>query len=144
MTPSSLSALREWAELHEPKGLVQARQVLELLEAYERSQIISEARLRDWGKLESASRWQPIATAPKDGTDVLVWKDMASVPVVHIAFYRGRKEWEESGQHTGFCDTLEEWEGWWSYTENSVSQSKLEDYAAPTHWMPYHPPGEGA
>ena len=76
--------------------------------------------------------WQPIETAPKDGTEILVYKDMATVPVIHIAWYRNKEEWEASGQYCGGWDTLEEWEGWWSYTEGSVSQSKIE----PTHWMP--------
>lgn len=80
--------------------------------------------------------WQPIETAPKDGTDVLIWKDMGDTPVVHIAWYRSKEEWEDSGKYCGFCETIEEWEGWWSYTENSVSQSKLDGHHAPTHWMP--------
>ncbi len=84
--------------------------------------------------------WQPIETAPKDGTEILVYKDVATVPVVHIAWYRSQQEWEESGKYCDFCETLKEWEGWWSYTENSVSQSKLEDFKYPSHWMPFELP----
>lgn len=80
--------------------------------------------------------WQPIKTAPKDGTDILVYKDIATVPVVHIAWYRSEEEWNESGQFCGGWDSLEEWQGWWSYTRNSVTQEKLDGYAEPTHWMP--------
>lgn len=80
--------------------------------------------------------WMPIETAPRDGTEVLVLLDCASVAVVHIAFYRSRKEWEESGQYCGGWDSLEEWEGWWSYTRSSVSQEKLEGDRLPTHWHP--------
>jgi hypothetical protein len=80
--------------------------------------------------------WRPIATAPKDGTEVLVLLECAGVAVVHIAWYRSREEWESSGQYCGGWDTLEEWEGWWSYTRNSVGQDKLEGYATPTHWHP--------
>jgi hypothetical protein len=85
---------------------------------------------------EGLGAWQPIETAPRDGTEVLVLLDCASVAVVHIAWYRSREEWEESGQFCGGWDSLEEWEGWWSYTRNSVSQEKLEGFGAPTHWLP--------
>lgn len=81
-------------------------------------------------------KWQPISTAPKDGTEVLVYLEVAEVPVVHLAWYNSREEWDYSGQYCGGWDSLEDWEGWWSYTEGSVGQSKLEGYKAPTHWMP--------
>ncbi len=80
--------------------------------------------------------WQPIDTAPKDGTDVLVYHDSATVPIVHIAFYRSEDEWKRSGEFCGGWDSLEDWEGWWSYTLHSVTQEKLVGHRAPTHWMP--------
>lgn len=89
--------------------------------------------------------WKPIDTAPKDGTDVLVFFDCATVPVVHIAWYRSREEWESSGKFCGGWGSLEEWEGWWSYTRNSVSQEKLDGNSEPTHWMPLPPePSSGS
>jgi hypothetical protein len=84
--------------------------------------------------------WKPIEKAPKDGTPVLVYIDIATVDIVHIAFYRGPEEWEASGQHCGGWDCLEDWLGWWSYTENSVGQSRLDGYHTPTHWAEYNPP----
>ena len=88
--------------------------------------------------------WHAIETAPKDGTHVLVLLDCASVAVVHIAFYRGPTEWEESGKYCGGWDDLEDWQGWWSYTRGSVSQEKLDDYRSPTHWMPLPPVPDNA
>lgn len=85
---------------------------------------------------EGLGAWLPIATAPRDGSEVLVLLDCAGVAVVHIAWWRSREEWESSGQYCGGWGRLEEWEGWWSYTRNSVSQEKLEGHAAPTHWHP--------
>lgn len=83
--------------------------------------------------------WQPIETAPMDGTDVLVLFNIASVWVAHIAFYRGEAEWQESGQYC-WDAPLEDWLGWWSYTRGSVSQEKLDEYRTPTHWMPLPDP----
>ena len=76
-----------------------------------------------------ANEWQPIETAPKDGTEVLVYTDVATVPVVHIA------RWEDG--RDGYPDSFEQ--GWWSYTEHSVTQTLLEDWKQPTHWMPLPP-----
>jgi hypothetical protein len=87
--------------------------------------------------------WQPIESAPKDGTDVLVLLDCASVPVVHLAWWRSREEWELSGQYCGGWDSAAEWEGWWSYTQNSTTQEKLDGYRLPTHWMPMPTPPPG-
>ena len=81
------------------------------------------------------NNWQPIDTAPKDGTEVLVFRmDCGCTPIIHIAFYKSEKEWEQG--EGCYDETKEEFIGWWSYTENSVSFSKLEDYTMPTHWMP--------
>lgn len=80
--------------------------------------------------------WQPIETAPKDGTNVIVMYDFAGVKIAHIAFYRGEQEWRESGRHTGSFSSLREWLGWWSHIENSITQQKLDGLQTPTHWIP--------
>ena len=85
-------------------------------------------------------KWLPIETAPKDGTDVLVLLDSSGEPVVHIAWWRSREEWESNGRYCSGWDSVEEWEGWWSYTRTSVTQEKLDGYRLPTHWMPMPTP----
>lgn len=84
--------------------------------------------------------WQQIDTAPKDGTCILVLCNCAGQDIVHIAWYNSKEEWEECGKYIHEDESLEEWEGWWSYTENSVSQSKLDGCLCPKYWMPYVSP----
>lgn len=81
--------------------------------------------------------WQPIETAPKDGTEVLVFVDCATVPIIRLASWDDGEEWEEYG-----ATSREDATGWWSY-ENSVSAEKLEGAVEPTHWMPAPEPPEG-
>lgn len=81
--------------------------------------------------------WQPIETAPKDGSDVLVYIDVATVGVVHVAWWENDEidQWEEQG-----FDSKDEAIGWWSYTLGSVGQEKLDGYRSPSHWASYSPP----
>ncbi len=68
------------------------------------------------------SEWQPIETAPKDGTDVLIgWFELPGQKSMTIVFWHSfRKAW---------CNT------WTLFSANAVSQ--------PTHWMPLpEPPQE--
>lgn len=87
------------------------------------------------------NEWQPIETAPKDGTTILVFFEVATVEVVHLAWFNSEEEWERSGQFCA-CDGEKkvDYVGWWSYVRNSVSQEKLDEWRTPTHWMPYKGP----
>ena len=80
-------------------------------------------------------KWERIETAPRDGTDILVCFDCASVLVAHIAWWRSK---EDSPEFT------DEDVGWWSYTRGSVTQEMLDGYRTPTHWMPLPDPPEAA
>lgn len=62
--------------------------------------------------------WQPIETAPKDGTQILgytVWPALTAVRWAQESFYYGRPGWEDEFSNV-------EWQ--------------------PTHWMPLPPPPE--
>jgi hypothetical protein len=81
------------------------------------------------------TKWQPIETAPKDETEVLVFRmDCGCTPIVHVAFYRSEEQWDNCPP--GGWASKEEYVGWWSYVRNSISQEKLDDCYTPTHWMP--------
>lgn len=74
--------------------------------------------------------WQPIETAPMDGTEILLYKDIAPVSIVRNGRWVKKYDWSNQD---------EEMEGWWCYT-NSVSQEMLDGVYSPTHWMPFRRP----
>ena len=67
--------------------------------------------------------WQPIETAPKDGTEVLVMYVHIDTQIVHNGFYMHD---EDDPKETG----------WWSYYQSECSRIKLDEWMTPTHWMP--------
>lgn len=79
--------------------------------------------------------WQLIESAPKDGRNIIVGCDIASVWIVRAAFW--------SDDDTRSKDEEPPEPGWWSY-KNSVTQELLEGIYEPTHWiaMPYPPNGD--
>lgn len=89
------------------------------------------ARVRELEKRQ----WQPIETAPKDGTEVEVLFDSADVEIVRLC------RWND-----GEDETLDEcWRGpkntgWWSY-KHSVTQELLSGRSMmATHWKPFVKP----
>jgi hypothetical protein len=73
--------------------------------------------------------WNPIETAPKDGSEILVLFDSATVEVVRLCWWNdGSAE-----QNRGIADP--EAIGWWSY-RHSVTQEQLTWLKNPIAWMP--------
>ena len=90
--------------------------------AYEREAVeIKIATALREAKSQALTDWQPIETAPKDGTEVLLWTD--EYPRVVSASYR------EFG----------EWEGW-TFTDEALADIQPEGPREPSHWMPLPPP----
>ena len=76
---------------------------------------------------ETPTGWQPIETAPQDGTQVLLWDDHRKVAI------SGR--WERYGGSHDVDGYECSWEGW-----NSDVGIPWGDGEEPLHWMPLHPP----
>ena len=106
-----------------------------LIKRIKENPTIIKPRLGKKGEeMENESKWQPIETAPKDGTRILLygsyqWED-----------YEDRKE---SGIIVGYfrlCDWNDDDNGSWV----AVNANPYTDYVQPTHWMPLpnHPKGE--
>jgi len=130
----------------------------EALRGYDQSaRYRTEAGFVRWGLVEkdiiaaigeaaappTAIDWQPIETAPKDGTVVLVYLETGGVPVVHRAWHDSPQEWEKLAENGLVLDSREEWVGWWSYTCGSVTQARLAGWQTPSHWAPWNGPQEG-
>ena len=83
------------------------------------------------------NEWQDISTAPRDGTEVLVWRDHMGIL---LARFTSAAEFLTDAE-------LEEWEGDTAHQEDwfaadFVSGCRLEADCSPTHWQPLPPPPE--
>lgn len=75
------------------------------------------------------SDWRPIETAPKDGTNILVWAEGYDWPEsVRYEFFDAR-EAKEVGQP-----------GYWRYSEDLLSDYFVMEFGNFTHWAPINPP----
>lgn len=67
--------------------------------------------------------WQPIETAPKDGTYVLLYFPHRNLVIGGLWEYQGEGDWEMG---------IEDWQDW--CTDDDVVIQEDPSYA-PTHWM---------
>ncbi len=74
--------------------------------------------------------WQPIETAPKDGTHILA---------------HGTYQWEDYVHNQKSGSVVVAWydaEGWGVSCWVLVNSNPYQDRCQPTHWMPLPPPPE--
>jgi hypothetical protein len=81
-----------------------------------------------------AMNWQPIATAPRDGTDIIVMYHHNETQIVHAAFWLDLQDMDSEET---------EQVGWWSYDKSEAARVMLTGFLTPTHWMPLPEPPEG-
>lgn len=75
--------------------------------------------------------WQPIETAPKNGTKVLIVNDDGAMAVAHyIEQWNERSEFVRKAKDGDVFRTVREEIGYWD-TDTAY---------CPTHWMPLPPP----
>lgn len=92
------------------------------LDCMTRLKVIQEERTSHWRSI-AEDKWQPIETAPHDGTIVLGVTIQAQRPTACITWFTGY-QWLSTGKPDKF---VVQPHGWW-----------------PTHWMPLPPPPEPA
>lgn len=86
---------------------------------------------------QQAHQWQPIETAPKDGTEIIGWrKDCGPILVrwTSCDAFCTEAELEELNEEEAFTQD-------WFYAD-FVAGGRLEGSEVPTHWMPL--PGDPA
>ena len=90
------------------------------------------AAYAEWQETRTAVlTWQPIETAPKDGTEILAWRKDCGVLVVRWDCpedFLSETELQELGKESA--------EAYSWFCADFVTGARLEGSEVPTHWMP--------
>lgn len=79
--------------------------------------------------------WQPIETAPRDGTPILIWQPDAD------AYFGPRNSWRNKhADPMQYFDDARWAIGYWRPWPNGGWGNRNATVVNPTHWMPLPPP----
>ena len=116
-----------------PQDSAEALEALNRLDLYTGKDNKCEEWLNAYETIRAAlqaSAWQPIETAPRDGTDVQLWSKRALCPV--YGHYNSAEYFEKEYGDKNYME-----EGWY-YSFKYPFDEVLPEYTLenPTHWMP--------
>jgi len=101
----------------------------------------ARAALAQVAEVGMASEWLPIESAPKDGSELIGWRDDAGVLLIRwtcCADFMSDREIEDATKgHGGDSEWIEQYN--WFYAD-FISGGRLEGDEEPTHWMPLPEP----
>lgn len=83
-------------------------------------------------------RWLPIESAPKDGTEILAWREDCGVLIVR---WSSASDFMTTSEMELACTGDDDWmdqPDW--FCADFIAGCRLEGSEAPTHWMPLPPP----
>lgn len=83
--------------------------------------------------------WQPIETAPKDGTEILGWRKDCGPMLIRWTYPR---EFLTERELDDMDDDSSDAQGW--FCADFIAGFRLDEYMTPTHWisLPEPPKGE--
>lgn len=110
------------------EGLV--KQVSDLQCALLRSQLVA-AGLSSAASVVTEYQWKPIESAPKDGTEILGWRDDCGVFVVR---YCSAEDFLSQREMENWSDDLRQSLDW--FCADFAHGERLEGDLIPTHWKP--------
>lgn len=113
--------------LERVKSLV--KQVDDLQNTLDRAQLVV-AGLSSAASVVTENQWLPIASAPKDGTEILGWRDDCGVFMVR---YCSAEDFLTSSEMAGWSDRRRESFDW--FCADFAHGDRLEGDLIPTHWM---------
>ncbi|GEK49188.1 hypothetical protein HPA02_34710 [Bisbaumannia pacifica] len=83
----------------------------------------------------SMSEWQPIETAPKDGTGVLGWREDCGIILMRYAAPMDFLTDEEAEGLDEYSAEAEDW-----FAADLIAGCRMDGNDEPTHWMPLPEP----